>query len=50
MASGVAGGYASREDGRPAPATPLSRRYFSRLRDRECRVNGQLIGVIKGFL
>jgi len=41
---------ASREGGRPAPATPLSRRYLSRLRDGECRVNGQLVGVGTGTL
>lgn len=36
---------ASREGGRPVPAIGLSRRYLSRLRDGECRVNGQLVGV-----
>ena len=33
---------ASREGGRPAPATPLLRVYFLRLKNRECRVNGEL--------
>jgi len=33
---------ASREGGRPAPATPLLRVCFLKLKNRECRVNGEL--------
>ena len=33
---------ASREGRRPAPAGPLLRVYFLRLKNRECRVNGEL--------